>query len=251
MLRCWGYLVSNLRSVYLALLFALVGGGIALGATPPDQGYLNIDTAQALADPTKAVAFMTIEIAPDAQFLVKSAAFDFSNGADDPLIDIWARAGRGSRYIVYPGVKDKFGLPPGRYAMVWRWVRFPNGKSESYFAGGMKKIADPESPAPMFEVRPGERVYLGHIRFSYGGTATVTTSSVSIPVGQVPTDPDKISQLTEKMSETSKSERPYVKVTVEDRFDEFATTLPPDIAETVRKSLLVIPKRGHFITIDQ
>lgn len=248
--RCWA---SWIYGLVLSCLVALGGSGSALAGTPPDQGYLNIDTAQALIDPTMAAAFMTIEVAPDAQSLIRVAAFDFSNGTEDAFIPIWSQEGRPSRYIVYPGVKDKFGLPPGKYALVWQWVRRPSGRSENTFFGGWRKreTSEGDEPTPSFEVGPGERIYLGHFRFSYGGKATVVTRSASMLAGETPPNNDSVDKLfseLEKAPEESKAEKPYLNLTVEDRYDEFVATLPADIG-VVRKSLLTLSKRRSVVVL--
>ncbi|MFV3130660.1 hypothetical protein [Niveispirillum sp. KHB5.9] len=280
------------RSLFagLALLCVIASPVLADGA-PGDllSGHLNIPTAEAAADSTKAVAYLTtaLEIGEDPGRLV----IDFADGTAGATLSLGDPRSRGHRFLVDPNIMDMAGLPAGTYQACWMEMRKGEQRAPLKSLGCWQKEPT-RKPNLAFTVNAGDILYLGHLRGRADGLVKTVLIAETLLKRGVASDPafnqtvdDKLAvhgltksdihgygvrtlsdgsnlvqvwldeqkipagtlldllvvpRATSLMGVNSQTLMRFV-FSVEDRLDEFSTSLPPELRSRVRTALLLQP----------
>lgn len=184
----------------------------------------NVSTERALRDPTFAVAYLVIgggEALGDKDFTI-DMSFIRPDGSR-PLTKDGYRPGE---TVLFSQNSRHLGVPPGDYQLnVISFLRdnqiysqFPimQWAQTGQFGKGQKQVS-------RIVLEPGEVAYLGHVVL-------------------VPSE-----QLGRHMSDDRYSQGPTFKLVVEDRFEAFAESQPPEVIARLRKKLIVLPENWSFV----
>lgn len=286
----WRSLAAGLA--LLSFMFSPVHADTAPGDLL--SGHLNLPTAEAAADPSKGVAFLTtgLEFGQDSGRLV----IDFADGVAGATLSLGDPRSRSHRFLVDPNIKNMDGLPAGTYQACWMELRkdeqrMPLKSLGCWAEGAVRK------PAIAFTVGPGDMLYLGHLRARPDGLMTTVLIAETLLKPGVARDPAFNQSVDDKLAVNGLTKRDIhgylvrtlpdgstifqvwldeqkipagtlrdllivprassmmgintrtlmrIVFSIEDRFAEFAATLPVEQKSRVRKALLLQP--GEEIT---